>query len=259
MARRAKKQPTQEQYNDFEPGSGAQGGQEQEQSTPKATVEDVLAKLEGLQARLDKAERTNMALMSAAPRVEERDMRPASTEVDFSDLPDPVTYPKEYAAELTKRTQAAFQAQVAAQERQRGVSATREQQAKQLWDRFSTAHKEYASHQDRVEFAAAQVAQDAKARGIDLERYMFGPGADMFLEDVKKRMDDIFGAPGAGQKGKGKAQDDEEEEEDEQDDARSTSIFGGLESAGRPGRPSKEDVGDMIKELQDTQRKSGWY
>ena len=261
MARKAKKKQEASVFSQYEAhASSLNDAAEKEvgEVTEKPagpTMEDLLKQVSSLNERLDRAERTNLALM-ASP-IQQVEQRQASAtpkniaDIDMKGLPDPSEDPEGYAREVSARISKNVSEYTAASTTARANEDNTAARAKALWDRFASKYEDDAKDQTRVEFAASKVAADAKAKGLDLNRYMFGPGSDMFIDDVKKKMDEVFGAR--------KGDEDEEDGEDEADTGRTASIFGGMESSGRIDKKQKDEQGDMIKDLHDIQRKTGFY
>lgn len=253
MARRKKQADVVEDFVALDPqGDGDAGTNAQEPS-----VKDLLTQIQSLTTRVETAERTNAALMSAPPVTVTQKGPPQFKQPEFKNLPDPSIDPEGYAAAV--HTQVAKQVQDYVKETSdyQANQVDPSDQARELWNKFTTSYKEYAGNQDQVEFAASKVAQEARAKGLDPQKYMFGPGQDYFLRDVKDMVVKVFGDPTK------KTEDDEDDggEDNGNDISRSMSIFGGLESAGRPGKKTNDvaEKGDMIKEIQEIQRKTGFH
>lgn len=203
-----------------------------------------------MQRNMEQMQRTNMALLSQpmqTPRVEQL-TRPQ--EQDFGDLPDPTLDREAFDKALRDRVNSMVTQQVQAVKGTLDTARAQEKAADDLWADFSTKHDAYSEDQDKVEFAATKVVSEMKARGVDVQKYMF-QARDQFFKDVTAKYDTMFGKPGAEQ-----VEQDEQEDEDTQ---RTAGIFGGLESGGAPAKGKQESPGDMIKDLHDLQRKSGFF
>lgn len=213
---------------------------------PDASAE-LLKQIADLNARVEQAERTNLALLSAKPvtvdTVVQRQEEPKDDE-----LPDPTLDPNGYARAVTERAERRIQNFMAEQQRQQKADAEASNSSKDLWTDFAAQYEDYAADEERVSFATAQVMKDLKAKGIDVARYTT-TARDKFFKDVTTRMDKIFGKPGEGS----------ETEEVDEPANRTGGIFGGMESGGKPSKHSQEQPGDMIKDLHDLQRKSGFF
>jgi hypothetical protein len=229
---------------------------------------DRLARLEGENAALrDTVSRPQYA----APRQEgpTGTVDLAKMKVDLSGLPDPVDKPAEHAAELQARMNAALDARTHALRSEFQGQTSQSQAAERLWSNFADAYPEHAKHRDRVEFIATKVAEEANARGIDLNSYLHG--STKFIDDVAKRMNDTFGGydddddddgddTPTGQRHGAPMRQGLDRDDDDDDDGRTAGIAGGIESGGAPsaGR-QKPKSGDMIADIQDIQRRSGFF
>jgi hypothetical protein len=121
-----------------------------------------------------------------------------------------------------------------------------------LWEEFAEEYEDYAEHQDRVEFAATKVVQRASKKGVNLDAYMFTT-SDQFFQDVTREMDKTFPKPVKEEpKLEQKGPEDGEE-------LRTGGIFGGAESGGKPAAGAKDDGGDLLTDLQDLQKASGFF
>ena len=224
--------------------------------TVEVSVESLQTQIGELTSRLDEQQRVNTALLTAAPTVKPAVATVAPTEVDMTGLPDPISEPDKYAAEISKRTIAVVRAEDAqraeAQTEARSAAASLDGQVAGLWDEFQEKYPELSEDEDRVAFVAERVATTARKKGMDVDRYMFGPGRDMYLRDVAKTFTKIF--PVELTSGDG-----EEEGEEEDPRSRTEGIFGGETSGGKPAKGTDEQPGDMIKDLRDIQRKTGLF
>lgn len=91
-----------------------------------------------------------------------------STEPDLSKLPDPVTHPAEYTQELVKRVRAADQAKLEAERAQQAQAAEQAQLATNFMAGFKKAQPAWADQELLVNAITAQVANDFRARGVDV-------------------------------------------------------------------------------------------
>lgn len=192
----------------------------------------------------------------AIPRAPAPERQAPIEPVQFSTegMPDPSLEPEKYNAELQRRVNATVQTTLHASQQAQQAQHSDAQRAQTLWTQFSTQYPDWAEHQDRVRFAAEAVLSEAKNKGLDTEAYI-STFSDTFCADVAKKMESIFGPL---------EKDDEDEELDETEDTgdagRTAGLFGGLEAGGKPApAPGKAPPGDMIKDLQDLQRKSGFF
>lgn len=211
------------------------------------------------QTRLDAADRANAALSTAAPALRSEPKEPTFS---TDGLPDPLD--ASYAPALAKRV-AEYNQQMTGYQTEKSKAAAPVGDFDSLWEDFTTTYPAYAADKEGLEFAAQKVAKTITRKGLDGNRYMF-QNSDRFFRDIVKAYDDRFGKP-----------DDDGEElsaeieapihrkraksqvtEDDADEGRTQGIFGGIDS-GNGGRPKPPPKGDMIKDLQDVQRKTGYY
>ena len=202
-----------------------------------------------------------MALSSAAPTVRDSPKPPT---LNLENLPDPVSDPKEYGKVLGERTA------IYNRELNEHYTATQQQQTQgvssaQLWEDFAEEYDAYAQDQEGVEFATNKVIATAKRRGLDISKYMFA-NSDRFFRDVVKAYDARFGKPEGDDNETMETRDihqrrpaKRQEQEDDRDEGRTQGIFGGQESGSQGRAPRPPQPGDMLKDLQDMQRKSGYY
>lgn len=220
-----------------------------EDEAPKGpTTEELLARLEAMDQRMQEFGRTQMA--ATQPIQTPTITAPAEPKLDMSNMPDPVYASADYNRVLSERVSKFAQDRLEweSNKRQSTASAAESQKnrADQLWTDFSTKYSDYAEDEEKVELAMQSVVKNAQKRGIDLERYMF-THQDQFMRDVVTKMDNLFGKPGSA-----KAEEDEEEAVRTVMPAHG-SVF--------PSKVTKtEDAGgDFISEIHEMQRKSGFY
>jgi hypothetical protein len=156
-----------------------------------------------------------------------------------------------------------------------------ESKTQALWDTFEEKYSELAEGgQNKVEFAAMEVAKRARSRGIDVEKYMFVT-TDRFLKDVAKEYVKTFGEPEGDEeedddfieesrstrkraasrsssRNRPSKRRNRDRQEDDDGDGRST-VFGGNDSGGRMSPRDDGDSRDMIDDFHDMQRKTGFF
>ena len=232
---------------------------EEDKAPKKADVASLEAQLKALTDRLDEQQRINTALMSATPvtsahKAQAEPFKP--TPIDTKDLPDPITDPDKYAAELSKRTVAAIRAEQEAfnksQHQSSSEQAELDHKISALLEEFSEKYPALSENEDRVAFAAEKAAKAAKTKGLDIERYMFGPGREQYMRDVSKVYLDMWPVTEKEEK-------EESEEEGQRQGSRTSGVFGGQDSGGKPEGKQEPQKGDMIKDLRDMQRQSGLF
>lgn len=225
------------------------------------------AALDAMQRRADEQEATNVALTTRTTQPQ-APQPPAA--LSFEGLPDPVEDPKAYGEQLQSRIDQMIQSRMQYDRDLRAHQGAQTQTKDVLWEDFSEAFPDYAADEERVGFVTQKVLKRAAARGLDTDRYMLG-NSNRFFRDIVKEYNNVFGEP--------ETADDDEDFEPEpkprrrtqrraQDDdyeprGRTGGILGGMDGgAGRQPRgrtPTDEGPGDMIKEIQEIQRKGGYY
>ena len=214
-----------------------------------------------------------------APTVTKQTVEAKDVRFSMDGLPDPVTEPDKYNQEVERRFNAALEARsLAASQRAEAESAS-QQQSNALWSQFSELYPDWAEDQEKVRFAAEAVINAAKAKGLDTEAYIT-TFSSQFCKDVASKLEQTFGPLESDEddgdedvddgfdEGFGEDDDGFEDEvprnrsrkvDPNDDDGRTAGIFGGMESGGRPARGKTEPKGDMITDLIDVQRKSGFF
>lgn len=218
------------------------------QPEASATDKAMEARLAALAAQVESLERANAALMSA-PMVKQQPQLPdAPAALSMEGLPDPTTQPEEYAKELNTRianhTKAHFDYNQRVAATNAATEKTQKEQFDELWSDFNIEYDELADHPKQVQFAANEVIERARKRGIDIERYVFQNRAKFFA-DVAKEYDTIFG--------------DGEPSTPTGGDALRTSVMGGgsADAGSRRGAPAAPS--SLTKELQAEQRKMNLF
>lgn len=213
------------------------------------------ARIEELTRRLDELQKANLALMSSPAPTQTNTPSPPK-ELDLSGLPDPVAEPEKYAAELNKRINENLNARLAHVQSQTTLQQDQQKKFDDLWKDFSAYAPEIAKYEKRVQFIASDLIADAKARGLDVNKYVFG-AREQFFADINKAYEKEFGPI----KPTNVEADEEEEEDTVEDNGRAAAIFGGLESGGAvpKGRPNPKEMGDMLQDIKDIQRRTGFF
>lgn len=187
-------------------------------------------------------------------------------------LVDPALDPDGFARGVTERTRIVSENARKQFELDNRRSLTVKERADNLKRAFAERYPELADDDERIDFISTRVAQEAQARGVNVERYMFQT-TDKFVDDVAKRYVKVFGEP--------EEEDADDNFEDrrpasrvrtkrnsrnrnrsEDDDmvSRTSGIFGGTESGGRPTKNRDEESGPgMIEDIQEIQKKSGFW
>lgn len=224
------------------------------------TVSELMAKIAEMNGRFEQIEQDRAIGMTLATQpVATQPVIPAEPKLDLTNLPDPVYNAKEFNEQLQARITANVAAlvdhRVVVQNAATAGQRSQEQAATALWDNFRSNYSDYAENEDQVAFAAQKVAEELRQKGVDVPRYM-SSRQDMFMKDVTKKMDSIFGKPN------GEVDvdlDDNDGNKGNDDVQRTAGIFGGNNSP-TPRSPSgKAAQGDMIAEIQEMQMKSGLF
>lgn len=198
-----------------------------------------------LQGQLVQTQRTSTALMNQATT----DLPPAKPQIDFSKAPDPTLDPGAYAQFIVNANNAQIQYEkevYAWQSRQQNDIANKTQT---LWDGFAGKYGDLAKDPKRVEIATVEVINRAKAKGMDVDRYMYG-ASDQFMDDVAAEIGKLWpGTAGA---------DDDDEDEDRTDMLGGGAGGNGVASgAGRKAPP--EQYGALSSDVLAWQKATGFH
>lgn len=246
------------------PAQGVQKATKTEKGADPA-LEAFEARMKALEDTLKDKDRTIAALLTNPATVVDTsalgrdDPAPG---VDLKGLPDPVIDPEGHEKALSERISKAISDNIAHDRRARDAenraSSTQASRTENLWERFGDKYEDLAEDPDIVELAATKAAKAAEAKGMDLQRYIFGAG-DTFLDDVATRVRGLRSKMGLDADdepgGVGGASDEDEGEEE----VRTQGIFGGVESGGKPAPGAKPPGGTMIDDLQAIQRRTGFF
>ncbi len=163
-----------------------------------------------------------------------------------------VSDPEAYHSALETRIQSRIDSAVSVSERASADAAKSSGRIDALWNEFSATHPDHAENTKLTEFCATKVAEQADAKGLDLNTYMF-TNSKQFFSDIVSEMNTMLPKP-EEKKAEG---DPKKAEEDELN--RTGGIFGGLETGGSPSSGQEEVGGDLISDLTELQRKSGYF
>jgi len=252
MARVSTKRKSQQQEPEDQ-GILAHLGLEQpkvdDEKTKQPDTAELLKRIDEMAKQIETVQRTNVALMSAPPVNTSSIERKKPQLLDLKDLPDPTMDREAFNTSLQERLNQAVTNITQAQRESLDSASAQQKAADDLWNEFSDKYEDYAEDKTKVEFAASKAVQKAKARGVDVQKYMF-TARDQFFSDVKAEYDAIFG--------KQAEQEDADVEDEADDNSRTVGIFGGVESGGKPSTTQPQQ-GDMITDLHALQRKSGFF
>lgn len=255
-----------------------QSGREEDAPGPRDTltaqvdVADLLRQVAEMKQQLEQSQRIDTTLMTTQVEVRPEPPKPVS----YEGLPDPVVDPVAYARGIEQRIVQNINQQRDYEQGQQRSAVTREQKFQAIWDDFSDRYEDIALEPKKLEFAVKSVVDSAKARGIDLDRYMFG-ARERFMSDVAKEFEQTFGreeqeedTPAPRKRGRPRNEDRTPprrnlrvvNDRDTDDDGRTGGIFGGNESGGARTQTQSDPnskSADMIRDLHDMQRKSGFF
>ena len=168
---------------------------------------------------------------------------------DLRDLPDFNLDPDAHLAERDKRI-AAYAVQKAVTEQNKPMST--EQRNKMLWDQFQEKYPDIAKDPERIEVAVKKAMDLGKAKGYDMEKYMYGH-SEVFFEDVVKEHNRFFAVSAPEKKEKAEDKQPTEEETNE-----AWGIFGGSEGANATKKKTDdEELGSLTADIKKIQRDAG--
>lgn len=222
--------------------------------------------IDALLERMSKLEDTNrqlqeerIALLGQRPQQsggqqQQTPQLPDEPTLDTTGMPDMLTKPDEYNAELERRLKTynseMRQYEQKVREANEAAAQSHEPQvdSSALWAAYKEDHPEYAKKESWVRFAAGEAVAQLQKRGVDAQALMQRSPED-FFKKVNEVYDKEFGAPESGDEGDGGDEGDA--------DDRTAGMFGGQEAGGRP-TPGKKGGDDgptftqQLKEVQDS-------
>jgi hypothetical protein len=210
------------------------------QSDAVAALQRQIAELEAGR----KQDQRNLTALMSQPNYTQRPQ--FQTELDTKGLPDPIQEPDAYAREMTRRMNLAIEGRAQAQQYEASQQQAQSRKVNALWEEFQEKYPDYSDKYEQVEFAARKVAEKAAAKGLDVNKYMFGTSS-LFMEDVAGELEKIFPSKST-----------ETEEGDTSEDDASIGIFGGTASGGKPVAAPESET-DMFDDLKEWQLKTGFY
>lgn len=237
--------------------SGSPAPTSQQAAAPEPTVADLMKLIGEQNERIRRQEEAQLALLTNPPSTHQFSQAVPQQQQE-AELPDPIQDPVGYGNELQARIYRKLAADREHDDRNKQMKDSQSQALTNLWEDFAIAYPAYADDTERVEYVAAKVAQKAKARNIDLNRYMFG-NQDRFMRDLTAEFDRLFGAPGEVDEVEDEAPARRQTRQREEPETHRTGgLFGGMESGSKPVG-GKLPPGDMIRDIHEIQRKSGFY
>lgn len=227
------------------------------------TIEDLQKQLAQMNERVEAAERIQTVITTPATIV----APPKEPTFNLENLPDPIADPAAYTKEMASR-QVNYSKQLHEfYQEQNNASARTQGTYQQLWSDFASQYGEYADDQEGVEFATQKVRNTLLKRGVDVDKYMFSQ-PDKFFKEITKTYDARFGQPEESESlepepaPRRRAAPQRQAVDRDADDLqpnRTGGIFGGIDSGGGGRSAPTPPPGDMMKDLRDIQRKTGYY
>lgn len=233
---------------------------------PKPETSDsatLMEKIGQLETRLADQDRRMMQVYSTPTVVVPQQVQEPKA-VSMEGLPDPITDAQGYAEELNRRITANWDARQQVERQRQQQQSQADTAVDGLWQEFQQSYPDYAGEADRLDYIAGRVATRLKGRGVDLQRYMYG-NREGFMEDVVTEYEKVFGKPETDDNTEVRDQPQSvprrrnKSQTTDDDDSRTGGIFGGYESGGRLEKERNPPAGDMVKDIQDLQRKSGLF
>lgn len=236
---------------------------------------DKVAELEAAlkELRAQREEERSNALLSAPSTWQSQVTDPVEVNPNTIQLPDPALDPDGYANAVQRRAELAVDNRRNREDRQRKFEDDIDTKVSDLWADFGQEYPDIAKRRVRVDFIATQVVKKATAKGLDINRYMFGAGRDRFMRDVASEYENEFGEEPAEDNFEDNSRSSNSEarasrrartatrNRSEDDEGRSAGVFGGNESGGRPARRevNEENAPSMVDDLQKLQKQSGFF
>lgn len=237
------------------------------QAKPGPSVEDLQGTVATLQAELrELKERAPMPMVQVAqPGPMAQPVVLKEPQLNMDGLPDPFTDREGYAREVLKRSEVYKHEMMQYEDARKPKAPDPVGDGDALWEDFVAANPEYSGLPERrMTYAVSEAMRDLAKRRVDVQRFMYEQ-PDRWFKKVTSTYDNIFGSPVDG--------DDDAErlgasetrstprravKAEEENADRSGGIFGGShQPVQRVQRQTS--AGDMIKDLQDIQRKTGYF
>lgn len=218
----------------------------------------VEAQVAALTERLEGLSRQNEALMQANSHLMTQHMvnrQPGldalPDPVDVDDSIDPLMDKDDFTRALDRRIMTLVENSQGAQDNLYASQTQINESAEQMWSDYSEWNPDWADVPEKVEYAVSRVTANAQKRGYNLEQYMFA-NTQQFFADIDAEMVAVFGEPA----GEGEGDDGGDDSLD-----RTGGLFPGGAPEGMPRSraPKEGQPGDMMKDIQDLQRESGFW
>lgn len=168
----------------------------------------------------------------------------------FPDLPNPAEDPNGYRDAVLAQTQALIKYEKDLYQYQNRQTAASSAKSNDLWADFSTKYEDYAENEERIEIATTRIIQKAQARGVDVDKFMYG-NRDGFMKQVVDEYDRLFGKP---------VIDDTDTDEDDDDNRASVMGAGAPSQRGGPAnvQTPPNPYGELSQEILAWQQKTGF-
>lgn len=219
--------------------------------------EDFSQALADLTARLDAMAAENADLRRSNALYQQQPVAPiyvqAAEATDVPQMPDPMFDSEGYTQHVLNRVDNLVAAQLQDFQARQAAGSQDNEAYNQLWNEFLSVpgFDVWENEDDKVEFATIKVAKRVAARGGDVNRYMFG-NTNQFFQDVAAELEAQFGWPEPeGEDGAG------EEDYDPDVDRTGGLMSGQMAPIQRKTVPQGE-MPDMLQDLAEIQRKSGF-
>lgn len=243
----------------------------------KVTLEALQAEIARLQGRLEAVTDDRLLAPPPVQAAPQQRMDPKEVRFSLEGLPNPLDDRDGYDRGLQERISAFVQAQNEAVRQELESKHAAKSSAEHHRQQFYAAYPEWEGKDKLVGLVAAEVAEELGANAqafIEHRSTKFYERVAKKLEeqygaliedagDRDDRDDDVPGFYGDREPSRRTQQSRRRRHSDDGDDGRTAGMFSGMEAGGRPaatrrGR-GKDGPGDMIAELHQVQRESGFF
>ncbi len=261
-----------ESYLDFlgvgeeKPGEGeGEGG---EKPTQDDQIAGLMKTIEGLSTTVDTLQQQVTRGAQAPAQAPVILSEPKLKDISFDGLPDQTENPEGFATALNARMSDTLRDNMRAMSEfnaaKTAAASAGETRTEQLWDDFQDQYMTKLELDlpkgmealPYVEVAAKAVAKRAGRRGLDLDRYMY---QGSFMQDVFTEADKVLKPFRGSGEGKGEGEGEKHPTPEEVEEANRTGGIFGTGGAGETGGGEKPDKSTLISDLQEIQKKSGFF
>lgn len=222
---------------------------EEKKEDPATTIAQLQARIDQLQGIV-----STSTGRTAAP-IAKQDPVPMAPVHDYSKAPDPAVDPKGYAAFVLEESRKDVEYEKQLFLYQQRQAKTQGDRVSGLWQDFTENYEIYAKDQTKVEVAATRVAERARAKGIDVDTYMYGT-SDQFMKDVVKEIDKLW--PDYATKA-ASAGDEDDDDDDEDNRASFVSPQGAASGKPAPKGEQQGKYGALGQAIIDWQTQTGMH